>query len=855
MNRCFVSLLTILLLTAQISYADDENTSQASDISNENVIEKAPSTDEPTPDDIPEENTAFEKDPQPKSDVLVDVPLDSVATQEPFNDNKTTQSIDPINAPENDSQETTITENTQISEKEPTHSDDADDLIEQIRVNEILANPDGTDSGNEFIELYNAGNKPLDISGWHVCDLSTYDQDKESCDLSKSSTYLFPDETTIDSHAYHTIYNKKDFSFAINNTNEKIYLTNSDNDPIFQFFFTTSASGLSWNYYEDQWYEEIPTPSAINNENPLTKEYPTILINEILPYPDGEEEFIELYNPLDVDVSLDKWIIKDASASGKYIFENTVIPAHDFLVIYREIFSFALNNYGDETVSLVAPNSTISSSISYNNAQKNRSLNADKTWYWADPTPGKANTENPLTKEYPILHLSEILPNPTGSENTDEYIEIHNPHNDTIDLNGWTIADDSVSGRYVFPKDAKILAHAYITIHRSLFKFALNNTKESVHLIAPNTKTMSTVYYESCREGISFNFDIHTNTWRWSKHLTPGEENIFNNLPIIIHYDVDNSAYKNVYAEFSITAHDTDNEKLKVRWDFGDGRRSYLWKTRHKYTENGVYHGSVRIQDDSEEVVRRFTVSVKNYPKHKIIITRIMPNPAGKDTGNEYIVIKNKSNKRIDLKNWSIATGSHKKTLVNHPIYDQIFIRPGKEKLISRRHSAISLPNKTGVIEIRRPNGTVSDTRSYDNDGNNIPDNALYEKIDDQWQWTIHIDPETQQKIHALLIQAIFNEKTIAQQLIEREIAFQAIYTPSKKDVAHTINTAEKTIDRILAHKINAIINEMLLSLQDKYALKTTHAKHFGDPYIIPHDDTPCTPSYMHLEHTLSLCK
>jgi hypothetical protein len=37
-------------------------------------------------------------------------------------------------------------------------------------VNEIMVNPYGDDTGQEWIELYNPGNEPVDLNGWTVKD-------------------------------------------------------------------------------------------------------------------------------------------------------------------------------------------------------------------------------------------------------------------------------------------------------------------------------------------------------------------------------------------------------------------------------------------------------------------------------------------------------------------------------------------------------------------------------------------------------------------------------------------------------------------------------------------------------------
>jgi hypothetical protein len=46
----------------------------------------------------------------------------------------------------------------------------------QIRINEILPNPAGTDDGTERIEIYNAGSTAIDVTGWAIDDAATFDQ-------------------------------------------------------------------------------------------------------------------------------------------------------------------------------------------------------------------------------------------------------------------------------------------------------------------------------------------------------------------------------------------------------------------------------------------------------------------------------------------------------------------------------------------------------------------------------------------------------------------------------------------------------------------------------------------------------
>ncbi len=853
-----------------------------------------------------------------------------------------------------------------------------------IRINEIFANPDGSDGGKEYVELFNTGDENIKLTNLYLCDKSAYahfkNNEKHKC--------LSLDNVTIASQNFAIFYNKKDFTFILNNSNEDIILVTTHKDVIAKYSYKTTTDGLSWNYDADTWYEEMPTPNAPNNENPFTKTYPEIYINEILPNPISDEsadEFIELYNPTDEDVNLKNWILKDSSKTGKYIFDDKIIKSKNYLTIYRADFKFALNNSGDETVSLIAPNTKIISSISYSNAKEGLSYNYDTTWYWEQPTPNAQNNENPLTKEYPKLVINELLPNPTDNEEQNEFIELYNPTDDVVELKNWILKDTSKTGKFVFtteqiaPKsylviyrkdfkfalnnsgnetislitpNAKIISSVsynetrenmslnrattwyfaqmtpgtknepnpknksypplqlsevlpnpiddestnefielynpnetsvnlkywtlkdasktgihtfskdifiapknYFVIYRKDFKFALNNSGETVFLIAPNEKITSEVSYKSAKENVSYNFAKDTNEWRWSKHLTPGRNNIFNNLPVITKFDTDKKVYKNVYADFSAKAKDVDGEKLKVRWDFGDGHKSYIWKTRHKYEKTGTYNVSLRIQDGSEEIVKNFIIKVKKYPKYDIEITKISPNPAGKDTGVEYIVLKNNSHKKINLQNWSIATGTSKKKLVNHPITKKLIIKSGQTKIITKKYCALTLPNKTGVIEVRRPNSSVSDKLKYGDKDISIPDNATYEKIDGTWQWIVPKDLEELKQTQEIINQALANEQILAQQKLESLVAYNAIY--NSNDEANNKTSSNKTtlLDNI-ANYINALLNKLILALHTTQGLSTKKSNSQFPVYLPKYQNiNPCDKPTIFKSKKLHFCQ
>lgn len=606
---------------------------------------------------------------------------------------------------------------------------------EKLKLSEILPHPKSNDE--EFIELFNATDTPINLRGWMLRDASS------------TGVYIFLEDTLIEPGTYHTVF-RTHFGFALNNTGlESVSLLAPDKSLSDTMSYTGTHIGKSFNNGLPQWYEEEPTPSQENLPNPLTKDYPNILITEVFPYPshiDDTEEYIELYNPTDSNISLKNWVLRDASATGEFHFdENFIISSKGYLAVDKSTFGFALNNTGEETVTLVKPNASLSDTITYEDPIKDQSFSRRMdAWSWTPVRTPSSKNDFLFDKIYPILILSEILPNPIQEEEKNEYIEIYNPTNTPVSLKYWTLMDSSATGTYTFNEDIIILPHTFHTLYRSNFGFALNNSGgETISLLAPNNQTTSSTSYQTAKKGISYGWT--GDKWRWSKTQTPGANNIFGNELKIEDITISPS-FKDVYTTFRVSTN-LPNTSLAYRWSFGDDRKSYKKSTRHKYTVKGIFFGEVRVSNDVEEVTKTFKIDVSRYPSHNIDIIEIMPNPKGKDYGQEYILIKNVDNKKIDLRGWSIATGKDQNSLVNHPFREdtKIVLKKDESFLIRSQEAAISLNNKGGVVEVRRPDGSVSDILSYSyTRANSIPDNARFSRSDTDWTWML---PQTMNNI------------------------------------------------------------------------------------------------------------
>ncbi len=155
-----------------------------------------------------------------------------------------------------------------------------------------------------------------------------------------------------------------------------------------------------------------------NGENEGSEFYPMgIVINEILPSPDGAdetEEWIELKNTNSQEVNIAGWQIKDTTGTIKtYKFPaGTKINGFGFFVLGRPVSKISLNNTGDGLI-LLWPDGQIADQIAYGKALLGQSWNRAKAGFaWsAVLTSGKENiisqpiaakTKTSQTKKEPL---------------------------------------------------------------------------------------------------------------------------------------------------------------------------------------------------------------------------------------------------------------------------------------------------------------------------------------------------------------------------------------------------------------------------------------------------------------------
>ncbi|MBI3626813.1 lamin tail domain-containing protein [Candidatus Uhrbacteria bacterium] len=132
-------------------------------------------------------------------------------------------------------------------------------------------------------------------------------------------------------------------------------------------------------------------------------------------------------------------------------------------------------------------------------------------------------------KAKPDVIFNELLPNPAGPDDRDEFIELKNLGNTLVDLTFWKIK--SSQGEFTFEpekwRQPYLSAGQIFLLKRTDLNLALGNKKESLKLLDAGGEMMDQVKYADAEEETGYMWDAANSHWRWSSSLTPGQENIY----------------------------------------------------------------------------------------------------------------------------------------------------------------------------------------------------------------------------------------------------------------------------------------------------------------------------------------
>jgi hypothetical protein len=138
----------------------------------------------------------------------------------------------------------------------------------------------------------------------------------------------------------------------------------------------------------------------------------------------------------------------------------------------------------------------------------------------------KREVDNKCILDLLPLQITELLPNATGDDDGNEYIEIFNPNDSYIDLANYVFyigTNNTVP--YSFPTGSRLAPGQYSAFFNNDINFTLVNTVGSVRLNSiDNILIDETSVYDSPKDDMAW--ALIDNIWQYTDQPTPGSENI-----------------------------------------------------------------------------------------------------------------------------------------------------------------------------------------------------------------------------------------------------------------------------------------------------------------------------------------
>lgn len=396
-----------------------------------------------------------------------------------------------------------------------------------IVINEVLYDPDGTDTGLEYIILYNNDNLPINVTGYQLNAVS-------------GDYYTFP-SFNMDAKSFITVHWRKEgvnnetdlftgtsgFDGNMGNTSGWVALFKNNEytkDTIIDYIeygaggktyeskavdagiWTTGdfisdvsegkaiklkSDGVDNNLSSD-WTEaassiiqEESEPSS--QQTTLQEKIPLTTTNKP-PMPAAGENVIAFINQ---EIKFDGTKSTDPDNDELHYEWNM----GDGKLIEKPVFTYKYLYPGTYLVTLMV---------------------YDGLFYVTDTIEVKIQTQS--------IVVNEFMANPSEKDEEEEWIEIYNDSDSIVDISDWQLDDaDGGSKPFVFPENTLIAPKGYIVFSRQITGIALNNDKDSVRLLLPEGVVFQEINYENPPLGKSSAKTSEGFTWNMP---TPGTANI-----------------------------------------------------------------------------------------------------------------------------------------------------------------------------------------------------------------------------------------------------------------------------------------------------------------------------------------
>jgi hypothetical protein len=144
-----------------------------------------------------------------------------------------------------------------------------------------------------------------------------------------------------------------------------------------------------------------------------------------------------------------------------------------------------------------------------------------------DQVPGDDESTAPASPTYLPILITEILPDPAAplTDANDEFVELYNPNDTAVNLEGYTLRAGSNFHDYYNLPELTMNAGAYLAIYAKDSHVALTNGGGAAQLLDPaGNEVAVTGTYGAAVTGATW--ALFDSDWQWTLQSTPGTDNV-----------------------------------------------------------------------------------------------------------------------------------------------------------------------------------------------------------------------------------------------------------------------------------------------------------------------------------------
>lgn len=394
-----------------------------------------------------------------------------------------------------------------------------------IVINEIMYNPAGTDTGLEWIELYNRGAELVDLTGWDLYPDGIGYYTFGSFSLAPGKFVVI--HLRLDGIDTATdLYQGTSPQSNMGNTKGSVALFNStshSSDTIVDFV-QYGAGGETW--------QSAATKAGIWTENDFI--ITAIEGNSIGLKVDGQDsnsssdwqEFSYLEEPSEEKLETPEQPMT-APLAGVENNPPQAQVGEDKIALVGQVIEF------DGSLSSDPDNDPLTFVWNFGHGRTAEGVKATSTYQYAGEyivtlkaSDGSLEDIDQISVTIYLTKIlvSEFLANPVGKDEEGEWIEIYNPSDFWVDLSEWQLDDTEAGSKpFIIPANTFLPPKNYLVFSRQITKIALNNDQDEVRILFPNGEISDTVQYQENKEGLAGarkGAKIF-----WTEVLTPGSAN------------------------------------------------------------------------------------------------------------------------------------------------------------------------------------------------------------------------------------------------------------------------------------------------------------------------------------------